>query len=289
MLTPNGQVKILDFGLARFVSETTALLPATRGLPAEDGSATLTLQGAEPAAREGSATAGPLVVGTPDYMAPEGVQDPLGADRRADIYGLGCTLYRFLAGRVPFPGGTVGEKMSRHQSATPTPLGELRPEVPRRLVEVVSRMMEKDPARRYQSAAEVASVLAPFTAPGLGQVLVVEDEPVTRQALVLVLEAEGCTVAQAGNGQEALELLRGGLRPGVILLDLAMPVMDGWQFLRERERDPALAVIPVVVVSAVSSGQARAAALGAVAFLHKPVDPGALAGEVRRCTQEGQR
>ena len=120
-------------------------------------------------------------------------------------------------------------------------------------------------------------------------VLVVEDTAIAREPLVKLLGYEGYRAIGVTNGQEALELLRAGPRPAIILLDLVMPVMDGWEFLRQRERDPSLASIPVVVVSAGDPGLARATALGAVAFLQKPVDPGNLASEVRRRTGQGEQ
>jgi CheY-like chemotaxis protein len=209
------------------------------------------------------------VAGTPDYIAPEVVRDPLEADSRADLYSLGCTLYRFLAGQVPFPGGTPREKMTRHLNEDPTPLRTLRPEVPEHLAEIVARMMAREPARRYQTAAEVAQALAPFASGPAAHVLVVED-PASRDGLAPALEAKGYVVDRARNGLEALDLLRCGLRPRIILVDPGMPARDGWQLLQQRERNPALAAIPVVVVSAADPAQARAAALGAVEFLQQP-------------------
>jgi CheY-like chemotaxis protein len=84
-------------------------------------------------------------------------------------------------------------------------------------------------------------------------ILVVEDDPEVRAAVADILTAEGFRVVEAIHGLEALRLLRAGLRPSVILLDLAMPVMDGFAFLKERGRDPQLAALPVVVTSAASS------------------------------------
>ena len=66
-------------------------------------------------------------MGTPDYMAPEQSLDSHTVDIRADLYALGGTLYFLLAGRVPFPGGTLGEKIARHQMREPTPVEEVRP------------------------------------------------------------------------------------------------------------------------------------------------------------------
>src|SRR2546428_350964 len=82
---------------------------------------------------------------------------------------------------------------------------------------------------------------APFTASLSHQVLVVDDDLAVRESMRSVLEGEGYAVTAAENGLEALQHLRNGLRPEVILLDLLMPVMDGWQFLRELRQDPELA------------------------------------------------
>jgi CheY-like chemotaxis protein len=81
-------------------------------------------------------------------------------------------------------------------------------------------------------------------------ILIVDDDKEVRIALAELLEGEGYTVAGAHNGREALKLMRGGLHPAIILLDLMMPVMDGWDFRSEQQRDPALSHVPVVIVSA---------------------------------------
>jgi CheY-like chemotaxis protein len=81
-------------------------------------------------------------------------------------------------------------------------------------------------------------------------VLIVDDDHALREAVAEALGDEGFTVSCSAHGLEALNTLRAGLRPDVILLDLMMPVMDGWAFRQEQSRDPALASIPVVVVTA---------------------------------------
>jgi CheY-like chemotaxis protein len=114
-----------------------------------------------------------------------------------------------------------------------------------------------------------------------GVVLVVEDEPDARTALAMLLEMEGFTVAAAANGRDALELLRRRPPPCVILLDLMMPVMDGWRFRELQLADPGLASIPVVVVTAADLTQYSAHAFDDLPVLIKPVEPDRLVACVR--------
>jgi len=104
--------------------------------------------------------------------------------------------------------------------------------------------------------------------------LVVDDDADIRAALVVVLEAEGHVVAQAENGEEAFRYLRGERgeqgRPRLIILDLSMPVMDGWRFHEQKQADASLAGIPVVVISARRHGDAPVP-VDADRFLPKPV------------------
>src|SRR5262249_21344940 len=103
---------------------------------------------------------------TPAYVAPEQATDARQADSRADIYSLGCTLYHLLTGRPPFEEDTAVLLVLAHLGKEPPPVHELRPEVPAELSAVVTRMLAKDPAQRFQKPAEVAQALAPFCKPG---------------------------------------------------------------------------------------------------------------------------
>ena len=106
-------------------------------------------------------------------------------------------------------------------------------------------------------------------------ILIVEDDESIRDCLAEVLDDEGYSVTVASNGREGLDRLRspkGGRPPCVILLDLMMPVMDGFEFRAEQLKDRALAGIPVVVLSADGRAKVKAAALGIAEALIKPVD-----------------
>jgi len=131
MLDKRGTVKILDLGLALDDEE--------------DGSLT----------REHDEK----VLGTADYLAPEQARDSHKADRRSDIYALGCSFYYLLTGKPPFATGSLGERIRAHISAPPPNLLEKRADVPPALAELYFRMMEKHPEARPQTAKEVADAL----------------------------------------------------------------------------------------------------------------------------------
>ncbi|MBN9118546.1 MAG: serine/threonine protein kinase [Planctomycetes bacterium] len=129
----DGIVKILDLGLAQFFEDSSTKLGRGSG----------------------------DVMGTTDYCAPEQLIDCDHADHRADIYNLGATLYHLLTGRPPFEGTTAAKILAHHLSAVGPP-HEVCPDVPVELSEIVEAMLAKDPADRYQTAAEVVQVLMPF-------------------------------------------------------------------------------------------------------------------------------
>jgi CheY-like chemotaxis protein len=105
----------------------------------------------------------------------------------------------------------------------------------------------------------------------MASVMIVEDDRDTREMLARFLELEGFDVREAANGQAALEALREDSRTCVILLDLMMPVMNGWQFRKAQSNDPELSKIPVVVVTAAGARE-QIPAIDADAWLAKPVD-----------------
>jgi CheY-like chemotaxis protein len=111
-------------------------------------------------------------------------------------------------------------------------------------------------------------------------VLVIDDDPGIRQLMTSFLQLEGFAPVTAANGLEALTYLRDGGAARVILLDLKMPVMDGWSFRRAQRGDPALADIPVVVLSGADSDHSPE--LAASAWFDKPVSIPQVISAIRR-------
>jgi serine/threonine protein kinase len=132
------QIHILDFGIGCLLAET------------EGESLVDTMS-----------TANSVASGL-DCASPESIMDPQNLTPAGDQYSLGCILYYCLTGQVPFPDGSSAEKMMAHQFKEPTSVKELNPAVPAELVEVVQRLMQKTPEKRYASAAEVVEALQPL-------------------------------------------------------------------------------------------------------------------------------
>jgi len=109
-------------------------------------------------------------------------------------------------------------------------------------------------------------------------VLIVDDDPDLLEVTTFVIEGEGLAVETAKHGEEALAVMRAGRLPMLVLLDLMMPVMNGWEFLDEVSKDPALRAIPVVVLTAGDHTHVP----GAMAILIKPMDLGELIRVVER-------
>ena len=135
MVTPDGGAVILDLGLARASGEASSLTLAN------------------------------VVLGTLDYASPEQLGDASKADPRSDLYSLGCTLYFALAGRPPFEGGDMINKIFKHRMEDPEPLERVAPGVPAAFGAVVRKLMSKDPEDRHQSCQELSIDLARWTDP----------------------------------------------------------------------------------------------------------------------------
>ena len=128
LLTPDGEVKVADFGLARARGQSLNL------------------------------TAVGVTLGSPLYMSPEQVQG-LSVDSRSDLYSLGATAYHMLTGRPPFSGDTALALAMQHLQAEPARLEQLRPDLPKALVNIVHRLLAKSPDERFASAVDLARAL----------------------------------------------------------------------------------------------------------------------------------
>ena len=145
MLARSGEVKLLDLGLARFYTQGAA--------------------GVSPPGAGEEMTGTGQAMGTADYMAPEQASDSRTVDIRADLYSLGCTLYKLLSGRGPFSGpehrGTL-DKLNAHVHQQPPFIRRLVPDVPEGLAAILDRLLAKGPDDRFSTPAEVADALAPW-------------------------------------------------------------------------------------------------------------------------------
>ena len=114
------------------------------------------------------------------------------------------------------------------------------------------------------------------------QVLIVEDDPALRETLTQVLADEGYDLLSACDGLEAVNCLKKGKRPDVILLDLSMPVVNGWEFRMFQMREPDLARIPVIIITAGGYTREEVAWLEPSALIPKPVDLPFLLSSIRK-------
>jgi len=129
----SGTVKILDLGLALFSKEENTSLTVAHN---------------------------ENVLGTADYLAPEQALNSHTVDCRADIYGLGCTLYFALTGHPPFNEGTLAQRIAMHQTQMPPDIREERPDCPEELVDICVRMIQKKQEDRFSTCREAADALA---------------------------------------------------------------------------------------------------------------------------------
>jgi len=113
---------------------------------------------------------------------------------------------------------------------------------------------------------------APHEEKEKGCVLVIDDDPAIREVVSTILALEGYCVEAAGSGADALELLQGGVRPRLILMDLRMPGVDGWTLHDKLKHEPALAKIPVVVISGDRDATQAGSSLCVDGVLTKPID-----------------
>jgi eukaryotic-like serine/threonine-protein kinase len=137
LVTPDGHTKITDLGLAWFLMEE--------------------LEGGKPMGSKSKS-----LVGTADYLAPETIREPDKILPVSDVYGLGCTLYYAVTGKVPFPGGNTPDKIRRHLDETPLNPLHFNPDLPEAFCDVIAAMMDKNPDTRTPTAAAVVELLRPW-------------------------------------------------------------------------------------------------------------------------------
>ncbi len=276
LATPEGQAKLLDFGLAR--------------LPGEER---LTRTGAQ--------------LGTVGYMAPEQARNAHMADARADVFGLGATLFYSITGQAPFTDLPV-------YAEAPPAARALRPDVPAGLDAVLSRMMAIDPAHRYPTAEAVMRALLPYLSPATTRmppshvadgtplpgvliptraatvstphpdlasrptddaapcrVLIVDDQPDIRRLCRVALVADGLACDEAGAGPDAVALATKSAYD-LVLLDVDLPGFSGEEVLRRLRQQPTTPHLKVVMFSGTANGDelSRILLAGADDFLTKP-------------------
>jgi response regulator RpfG family c-di-GMP phosphodiesterase len=268
IITPNGQAKLLDFGVAR--------LPSAASRLTQDG----------------------VRLGTVGYMAPEQARDPHTVDARADIFGLAATLFFALTGHDPFhpPGGSATAQSAPR-------LLDFLPDAPPALDAALNRMLSLDPASRTPSAAAAMRELAPFlgwaastgsltaTPPPVAtprpdrptgttavpasvrlyRVLIVDDEDAVRRVCRLALQHEPVACDEVSDGSEAVA--RGLTEPyDLVLLDVDLPGLHGEQVLQALRKHPPTPHAKVLMMSGRTSGDDLSRLLGAGAddYLTKP-------------------
>jgi serine/threonine protein kinase len=186
--TMHATVKILDIGLGRSLFD--------ENVDAKSLEPGLTSEG--------------VLLGTPDYMAPEQARDARAADIRADIYSLGCVLYHLLAGQLPFPDTNVISQMIRHATEQPKLLKEFNSAVPDGLQQIVNWMLAKDPSQRYPTPERAAQAMQVFLAAGTEPLAVPELDPKMRPFLQMLESQEK---KESAAGPPALPLPADGKAP----------------------------------------------------------------------------
>lgn len=282
LLDRSGVVKLTDLGLARLNSAATA------------GKGGLTQAGG--------------ILGTVDYMAPEQAVDSAAIDARADIYGLGCTLYFLLAGTPPYTGPTLVSVLLKHRDAAVPLLRRVRPDVTAELEAVCARMMAKAVGDRYQTMSEVIAALEPFaplvsdsppraavagnaprpdmsappaggTPPGTVSVLLVEPSRVQSAIIRQYLEAQGMTVCRAvTTGADALAAVQVD-HPTSVVASIHLADMSGVE-LAEQARAATKSDSPAfVLISSEADANEQGVVprhLNRVTSLAKPFTPNQL-------------
>lgn len=229
LLSTSGKVKIVDLGLAKLALEESS---------------------------EGELTGSQQVVGTADYLAPEQIKPGRALDVRTDIYSLGATLYKLLAGSAPFSGkehGTVAAKLVAHCSEKPDPVRSRRAAIPEEISAAIDRMLAKDPAERLQTPQEVIDTFSGYCGTSdlsrLIQAIVKPPDDVDPDVRTATLDTDG------GRSEETLTeprpLTKAPSQGGVLALVIAVPLLIalavGTRYVVNRD-DPQQPIQPVAAL-----------------------------------------
>ena len=247
-------------------------------------------------------TASGTVLGTPEYMSPEqGAGEPIGPP--SDRYSLAVVGYEMLTGRVPFEAETPAAVLLSHINKALPPTRELVGELSGHVEDALRKALAKSPLDRFDSAAQFVAALTPAawvhrerpdtivlarpqqkTKASRPQqtVLVVDDSAANRELIEACLADVDCRVRLAQDGPSALGAIEAGA-PDLVLLDVQMPGMDGYSVCRRIKANPALRLVPVVMITALDRSEDRVQALeaGADDFMSKPVERLELVARVR--------
>jgi len=209
-------IKVLDFGISK-------------SLPSAESANQLVL------------TATASLIGSPLYMSPEQMQSPRGVDQRTDIWSLGAILYYSLTGRPPYPAENIAQLCSLLMNTAPTPISQLRPEVPADLERIIGRCLERDRERRFADVSELASALSEFAsvlshvhvsrAARILSVPGVEREVKTlnsRSERDTVVEAAGTQSAWQNDSQKGKSTSRRWLVPAALVLVGVVAGLFAW-------------------------------------------------------------
>jgi putative two-component system response regulator len=252
-------------------------------------------------------TATGVVLGTPEYMSPE---QATGASigPPSDLYSFGIVAYEMLTGRVPFQADTPVAVLLSHMNKPVPPTLELVSELSGHVEEVLRRALAKAPQDRFPSASEFVAALTPAAWPtprrsdatgetrgaanresaqhtvsrSRTKVLVVDDSAANRELIEACLAGVDCEIRLAADGPSALKAIEAA-PPDLVLLDVQMPRMDGYEVCQRIKADPKLRLIPVVMITALNQTDDRVKALesGADDFMSKPVERVELVARVK--------
>jgi tetratricopeptide (TPR) repeat protein len=203
VLLSGGTAVVTDFGIAKAISAARASTNET----------SLTQLGTS--------------VGTPAYISPEQAAGDPNVDHRADLYSLGCMAYELLAGQPPFAGRTPQRTLAAHLTEMPVDVASLRPDVPPVLASVVMQCLEKDPAARPQSAAEIGSTLDSVTTGSTASMpsLLLSGRGGIRRALLVYVAAFAIVALVAKAAMIALGVPDWVFSGAVILMAAGLPVL----------------------------------------------------------------